>query len=83
MELKHNNSNSEIIQTSQLAMENFLFQKMWKLSSKANPTCYIFQENYVLIIYKTKCSISFTSQIQMEWMKTFHVDKNTIHEKKK
>jgi len=46
-----------------------------------NPTNYFFQED--VIAQKTRMSIIFSYQNQMEWIKSFHGEKNIIYEEKK
>jgi len=47
-----------------------------------NPISLFFQED-AQTIQKTRLFITFTSLIQMEWIKASHVDKNVMYKKKK
>ena len=42
----------------------------------------VFFHKHVLLARKTKSSITFTSLIQMEWIKASHLDKKTIYKEK-
>jgi len=52
-----------------------------KIELKNESFKFFFQEN-ALNAWKTRLSVTFTQQIQMEWNKSFYVDKIIIFEKK-
>jgi len=59
-------------------MELFLFEIEFK-----NESNMLFSQEFAKIVYKTRNSITFTSLIQMEWIKAFHYGKNIIYERNK
>jgi len=56
-------------------MWNFL-GKLWKLCYKMNLPSYFCQKN-ILIAWIIRLSISFSSLDEIEWIESFHVEKNT------
>jgi len=81
MGLKLNNPNGEIILARKL---NLVQKKFWiflKIAFRNGSYTLFFQEDDE-IAQKTRLFITFTSLIQMEWIKASHVDKNKIYKKK-
>jgi len=62
-------------------MWNFFFWKIVKIAFR-NESCKLFFQEDAKIAPKTRLSITFSWQIQMEWIKALHVDKNIIYKKK-
>jgi len=85
MELKHTNSctnsNGEIILAIILSfLEFFLFENC-EIEFK-NKSYMLFYQIVSMIAYKTRSSITFTSLIQMEWIKVLNVEKYIIYKEK-
>jgi len=76
MGLKHNNPNGEIVLASNLNLVKQFFWKLWELHLEINPISYFFKK--MLGLPPKKLFITFTSLIQMEWIRASNVDKKYI-----
>jgi len=74
MELKCTNFNGEIVLKSTQKPLDLFFWNIVRMAFRNESYKLFFQED-ALIAPKTRLSITFLQQIQMEWIKTFHVEK--------
>jgi len=61
-------------------MENIFLKKLWNRIQNQIQCIIFLRSGYVF--QKIRCSITFTSHIQIEWIKSFYIDKNIIYKKK-
>jgi len=81
MELECTNLNGEIVLGSKTKPCGIFFWKIVRIAFKNESYKLFFQED-ALIAQEKRLSIAFSYQIQMEWIKAFHVGKNIIYEEK-
>jgi len=81
MGLKCNNPYCEIVSARKLNIIKQFFQKIVKIAFKNESYELLCQED-AQIAQRIQLFITFTSRIQMQWIKASHVNKNIFYKKK-